>query len=254
MMRLAILAAFFCAAPLSAADITAPKEEVPQHSLVRVSSVQEGTGYAWWILATDASGKLVFADVQKYDQDRSLVFTGPPGTYQIMLAVSSDGKLDQGQATVTILGAKPVPPGPAPVPPGPTPPPVPPDPPDPISPAPIKADGFRVLVLYEVRKPLPGEQNNILGSTEVRAYLGTKCAREAGGGPSFRMWDDDYDAADFAGTSTPDALRDAYLEAKSKRADDEPWIVVSQGGVGGESVPLPKTIGETLSLLRKWGG
>lgn len=199
MMRLILLAAFFCAAPLSAADITAPKE-VPQHSLVRVSSVQEGTGYAWWILATDATGKLVFADVQKYDQDRSLVFTGPPGTYQIMLAVSSDGKLDQGQATVTILGAKPVPPGPTPVPPGPTPPPDPPDPPDPTpSPGPRA-----VILIRETAETTPALSRLITGlrSGPAADYLKSN-------GHKLSILDDD--AVDSSGQ--PSAVVKAWLTA-----------------------------------------
>lgn len=188
-MRWLSLLALLVSPSLWAADITAPKE-VQQHSLVRVSSVQQGTGYAWWILATDASGKLVFADVQKYDQDKSLVFTGPPGTYQIMLAVSVDGKLDQGQATVTILSGKPTP-----IPPGPTPPPDPPDPP----PDPTPAGPRTVLIVHETAETTAewartinalrtGPQSQYLKDKQHRLFILDDDSVGSDGRPSLESW------------------------------------------------------------------
>jgi hypothetical protein len=225
------LLALLVSPSLWAADITAPKE-VQQHSLVRVSSVQQGTGYAWWILATDASGKLVFADVQKYDQDKSLVFTGPPGTYQIMLAVSVDGKLDQGQATVTILGGRP-----APIPPGPTPPP---DPPEP-EPDPTPAGPRTLLIVHEtadttahwaqtLNRLRTGPQAQYLASKSHRLFVLDDDSVGSDGKPSLEAW-----SKHLAGLTLPAVL---ILDSQTRAI------------VHKQSVPNIATADDVLAILK----
>lgn len=102
-----------------AARIDAPSTS-PVYSLVRCTTAHKGAGFAWFI--TGPSG---FADSVAAEDGRLCVFTGPPGTYRVMLVVSHpSGKLEQGQTTVRITGE----PGPQPTPPGPEPGPTPPEP------------------------------------------------------------------------------------------------------------------------------
>lgn len=130
-------------------------------------------------------------------------------------------------------------------------PPVPPDPPKPPtpppSPAPIPVDGFRVLVVYESGdlSKLPKEQLAILTDRSVRDYLNVKCVKDARGMPEYRFYDQNVIAD-----------KDAELWRNTlKRARNVlPWIVVSDHPRGGYEGPLPKSVNETLELLRKYGG
>lgn len=133
-----------------------------------------------------------------------------------------------------LCGCPAPPPGPGPDP-GPAP-----------QPAPIPVPGFRVLILDETteRGNLSEEQISILTSTEVRAYLNEKCVKGPQGAPEYRVWDKDVDAH-FEATHWQQALQ---LPRESL-----PWIFISDG-TRGYSGPLPKTIPETIELLRRFGG
>lgn len=77
------------------------------HTLVRATIVTEGTSYGW-IVTSAKDGTAV--EKQDYDGGQSIVFTGPPGVYSVIGVTIVDGKIDVGQATVTI--GKPLPPDP----------------------------------------------------------------------------------------------------------------------------------------------
>lgn len=151
----------------------------------------------------------------------------------------ADGKAVLSRCLITVRGAEPVPPGPTPpgpTPPGPTPPP---------SPAPIPADGFRVLIVYETADRLPQEQQAILYSKVVRDYLNAKCV--LGPDNKTREWRI-YDK-DIATDGESKIWQDAMKRPRSKL----PWIVISTGKVGYEG-PLPDTVDAALELLKKFGG
>jgi hypothetical protein len=106
---------FLLAAQAQAAHIDAPTTS-PAYSLVRCHTSHQGAGFAWFV-----SGPTGFADSVVAEDGRLCAFTGPPGVYRVMLVVShSGGKLEQGQATVTITD-QPGPTPPDPKPPGPQP-------------------------------------------------------------------------------------------------------------------------------------
>lgn len=118
---------------------------------------------------------------------------------------------------------------PAPVPPGP---PVPPTPP-----APIPVKGLRALIVYDSAQlsKLPPAQNIVLYSQSIRDYLGAN---------NWRVFDKGVDA-----TNDAQIWQDALKRPRAAL----PWIVISNGSAGYEG-PLPGTVADTLTLLKKYGG
>lgn len=124
---------------------------------------------------------------------------------------------------------------------------VPPKPPDPVDPAPIPVDGFRVLFVVETSdaSKLPKEQLAILTSGEVRGYLNSKCVSGPDGvTKEWRQWDQNVKT---------DGESKLWQDAMKRNRASLPWIVISDGKTGFEG-PLPATIQATLALLRKFGG
>lgn len=240
MPRLLCLALVTLPAVLLGAEVTAPKES-PEHALVRVSTPVKGTGYAWFVSGPDG-----FVDTEIIGS--RAVFTGRPGRYAVMLVVSDGtGKLDQGQAIVTITGSVPTP-VPTPTPPGPTPDPVPPQPPTP-PPTPV-AGPIRALVIYETADigKLTWEQVGIINSNAVRSYFTGKGYRGPDSTLALRFWDDDYPQA-----SIPADWWATYDAARTEAAGRFPYMVIESksgkvfgGQVGSEA--------EALSKLKQWGG
>lgn len=133
---------------------------------------------------------------------------------------------------------------------GSTPPPPPgpgPDPPPPPPPAavPFPAADPQVLILEETseRNTLPSSQIEILGSLELRRWASAHLGKR-GGSPALRIWDDDPALDPETAKDWGEALKAAKRDAKSF-----PWIVASDGK-RGFSQALPKTLAETLDLLR----
>lgn len=125
--------------------------------------------------------------------------------------------------------------------------PTPPKPPDPPSPsAPIVADGFHVLILYQdkdsVKLP-PGQFGAIFGKP-IRDYLNTHCKVGTDGLAGWRIVDIDNDLSQM-----PKHFRDAVARNRT----GVPWLIVSDGKTGFEG-PLPVSINETLTILKKFGG
>lgn len=119
---------------------------------------------------------------------------------------------------------------------------------EPPIPAPIPADGFRVLIVYETSTVslLPRGQQNILSSPVVRNYLNTHCVRGPDGWtPEWRQYDQD--------TIFPTTCTEVWCKAMARKRDAVPWVVISDGKTGFEG-PLPGSVDEMMTLLKKYGG
>jgi hypothetical protein len=81
---------------------------------------------------------------------------------------------------------------------------------DPI-PVPAETRGLRVLFVYESSAALTIEQQNVLYSTAVRAWLNENCAKSPEGHPEWRCWDKDTDA-----TSEGELWQAVWTYAKPK--------------------------------------
>lgn len=160
--------------------------------------------------------------------------------------------------------------------------PVDPKPVDP-KPAPIPDAGFRVLLIYESNDldKMPVSQTLVLSGQSIRQYLNSKCIMGPDGRTrDWRIWDKDVDLSGEAKLWQTAMARERKLKVR-KAADGKyevcnavdrviwkgfdteekanagaakilPWIIISTGSKGYEG-PLPKTIDETLALLREFG-
>lgn len=143
----------------------------------------------------------------------------------------------------TVTAPQPPPPDP-PAPPTPVPPPT---PPTPVDPAPIPADGNRVLIVYETADltNYPAAQTNVLYAKQVRDYLRSKCVVGPDGKTrEWRIYDKDLD---LSGESP------LWRDAMKRDRKSLPWIVISTGKTGYEG-PLPADVPSTLALLKKYFG
>lgn len=131
-------------------------------------------------------------------------------------------------------------------PPEPPTPPKPPEPPTPPpSPAPIPEKGFRVLIVTESPEvsALPASQQLILTAGPVWEYLNTHAVQ----GPvnkEWRIWPKNVNTT---------GERKLWQDAMARPRTSYPWILISNGETGFEG-PLPSTVAETLTLLKKYGG
>lgn len=126
------------------------------------------------------------------------------------------------------------------------------DPVDPIDPkpkpAPIPVDGYVVLIVEETgqRGKLPASQLLILFDKRVRTYLDATCTKDFGGTntKAWRIWDKDIDTS---------KLHKHWKDAMSRSRTSLPWILISHGAKSkGFEGPLPNTVDETLTLLRRY--
>lgn len=111
--------------------------------------------------------------------------------------------------------------------------------------APIAAEGFHVLIIYQDKFPLSKEQHAAIYGKEIRDYLNAKCPREPSGIAGWRIWDAELDVS-----LAPKHFQDAFNRTKARPDLQLPWIIVSNGK-GGFEGPLPV---DTMALLKKWGG
>lgn len=162
-----------------------------------------------------------------------LVHAKEGGTYAICASIPFE-KGTRSAITLVTIG-----PRPPPVPPGPT--------PQPDIVPPIPALGFRVLIVYETGDlpKYPKGQLATLYGKEVRDYLSAKCVKgDDGKTAEWRIWD-----ADVSTAGESKLWQDAMKRPRGK----PPTILISDGKTGYEG-PLPNTIEETLSLLKRYGG
>jgi hypothetical protein len=103
--------------------------------------------------------------------------------------------------------------------------------------APIPEAGLHVLIVEETedRRQLPQSQVNIFTSVTLREYLDSKAK-------AWRIFDQDVDL---------ERESEVWQKAMGRERASVPWIVVSNGRTGHEG-PLPKTVAETLTLIKKY--
>ncbi len=124
--------------------------------------------------------------------------------------------------------------------------PIDPNPPGPTpTPAPIPVAGFRVLIVYESSQALPSKQQAILTSATVIDYLDKKCVPTPDGNK--RGWYIVDKDTSFKNESK------TWQDAMARPRRSIPWILISDGKTGTEE-PLPATVEDTISLLKKYGG
>lgn len=223
------------------ADVPVLVVPVPAH-LVRVTELQ-GPVLIRSVFA-DGTGRL---ETRRFEKKTvySVEAAGKGRVELLVIPVGAKTSADIVRRTLDVdSGIGPQPPPEPPVPPGPTPP-VPPEPTPPTPPAPIPGDGFRVLFVIETAdvSKLPKEQLTILTAKSIRDYLNAKCVK-VGNQPEYRIWDKDIDVT-HAGP--------IWQQAMQRPRQSLPWLIISDGKTGYEG-PLPKTVDETLALLKKYGG
>jgi hypothetical protein len=116
--------------------------------------------------------------------------------------------------------------------------------PAPAAPAPILEPGFRVLIVDEVmnRGSLPFSQRIIFTSVPLRKFLEANCVVDPKTKtPEFRFYDQNVDMKN----ELP-----RWQNAMKRPRSSLPWLLVSTGTTGYEG-PLPKTVDETIALLKK---
>lgn len=228
MFRLVLMACLLWAMPIFA-DVTIEGDrKVPNNSFA-VLSVKGSVNTRW---------KIVPKPVKQVIRNGELIFSGLPGvTYTVFADVVDFEKksFDGADADISFdpLPVIPVdPPGPGPK-------------PEPTPPGPKPTSEMRVLFIYESADALTREQQNVLYSTKVVEYLNRKCAKD-GNVAGWRRWD-----KDIVLTKEADNWK-KMLEA-SKPFTSLPKVVVFSGKTG-ESMDLPKTADELLTILKQYGG
>lgn len=118
----------------------------------------------------------------------------------------------------------------------------------PVNPPPFPSDGLRVLILEETadRGKLPRSQLEILSSTALVKWLDEHCVKDG-----WRKFDDDLTADDLKFASP--VWQQAFTETKAQSQGNVPWIAITDG-TRGESMKLPQTEAELMTILAKYGG
>ena len=117
--------------------------------------------------------------------------------------------------------------------------------PDPTVPIP-GVTGLHVLVVYETGdlSKMPAGQQSILYAKVVRDYLNATCpAGPDGKTKQWRMWDQNVDLT---------GEQKLWQDTLARPRTSVPWVIISNGKTGFEG-PLPKTVDETMALLKKYG-
>jgi hypothetical protein len=177
-----------------------------------------------------ASGVLI------HPNKKSVVFIVPDAG-SVMVVVTAGKVAAPQDVAVLTFGAGSIPtPGPTPTP---TPDPVP-------TVAPIGGEGYKVLILYEAMQAqqLPAGQQSAIFGKAVRDYLNAKCSVGPDGATKeWRIWDKDVDASNES---------KVWQDALKRPRTAIPWLVVSDGKSGFEG-PLPTTLPEIETILKKYG-
>lgn len=125
----------------------------------------------------------------------------------------------------------------------PNPPPIDPVVPTPVDP--ITTGKLQILIVEDpaLRASIDPEQIAIMDGLAVREYAKTHCSA-SDGTPDFRVLSVRQDLS-----SSPKWIQTAFAEC----GEPLPFLIASNGK-SGHAGPLPKTINETLTLLKKYGG
>jgi len=136
-------------------------EEVAEHNLVVVSTDVEGPRYVWWIVGPRGLEEFKSSNANNSE----VVFTGPPGEYQILLAVIPEqGEPAKSNAVMSIVKGN-APPDPDPDPD--------PDPEPEPDPDPTPNQKWQVVIIYEANDldNYPAGQVAIIKSLALRKQL-----------------------------------------------------------------------------------
>lgn len=235
-------------------EIIEPKDVVSKYPLSYFSLSSK----TYELYQIEAGKEFGWIGIRRGDQERKKHIFGPkPYPWAVIFAKEFD-QTNKDIAEETILvarngepadkqppvevdrvvisrGEKP-PPGPSP--PGPTPTPTPPNPD-----APIPVDGFRVMIVYDRRQTLPGEQIAAINSRDFRTYLESKCAK-VDGHSEWRV---------FNTSTNVQADTDIWKNAFARPRRTTPWILISTGKTGIET-ELPENFDKLMELVKKYGG
>jgi len=116
-----------------------------------------------------------------------------------------------------------------------------PKPPTPVGPSPIEGAGLRVLFVSESGELMPRDIEASFYSPEIAAFLNANCIK-VDGNPDFRRVDPDTQFTD---------PNHRFAKALARPRASLPWLIISNG-VGGYEGPFPKTVAETLTLIRSF--
>lgn len=231
-LGLALVAALICERNAAAEPvIQAPAEPVPIGGFcdVTISGLEDKNQLAW--VTVPEIPVRVYAVWGSGDPILS-VPTNRAGTWTLVLAFVEADKPVLKKVQLTI-GQGPTPePTPTPTP----------------TPTPLPGPtGLRVLILEETesRQALSRDQLLILTSPEIRAYLNEKAPDR------WRILDDDIQATGQVGWSQE--WIDAYKQGKELSGGVVPFWMITNGREGVAS-KLPATVGEALTVLKKYGG
>jgi hypothetical protein len=109
---------------------------------------------------------------------------------------------------------------------------------------PIAGPGFKVLIVYEIKRK--ADVVNIIQAAKVLAYLRANCAVGGPGGrtPEYRI---------LAQTTDMSTAEKEWQDAMKRPRASLPWIIISNGtnGVTSYEGPLPGSADDTVALLKK---
>jgi hypothetical protein len=161
----------------------------------------------------------------------------PVGKYRFA-AIGTKGDEQTRQDFVVVVGDAPPTP---PVPPGPTPP----VPPGPTPPDELPVTNPRVLIVYETGQTVTPGQHSAMYGNRVAEFLNSKCAAGADGVKEWRVWDRDLNLS---------TAPKGWQEMMNRPRTAVPWLVIAGSGRLAYEGALPKTVDETLTLLKKYLG
>lgn len=107
--------------------------------------------------------------------------------------------------------------------------------------APIEGPGLRVLFVSESGEQMPRDVEASFYSPEIAAFLNANCIK-VDGNPDFRRVDPDTQFTD---------PNHRFAKALARPRASLPWLIISNGASGYEG-PFPKTVAETLTLIRSF--
>lgn len=117
-------------------------------------------------------------------------------------------------------------------------------PPEPSTDPPIPLEGLRVLISFDATTAtnLPPSQLVVIYGRKLREYLDANTPIGAENQHEWRIWPHQVDAR---------GEKKHWQNAMKRNRKTLPWILISNGTIGFEG-PLPSTVDETLSLIKKY--
>lgn len=113
-----------------------------------------------------------------------------------------------------------------------------------VNPIPVAEKGLRILIVEEAqeRRNLPPGQLAIFTSDELKKYATEHCAK-VNNVPEFRVFDKD---------TKLDEESEVWKTMMKVERKSLPWLCVTNGS-RGYSGPLPTTLADTMTIIKKYG-